>query len=582
MSNNKLILMTYFRAAFRPKKAFFLSFFIPLSTLFTAVIAPYLSSKILANLVQNVDQSLHNLVLLAGVFIVGIVFNRIGFVNFMYLQASTMSYLHDMVFDVLLKRGTRFYANQISGKLISDVLDFVNSFSSLAGSIMTLGLSFLVTVMAGLIIVFINSWQLGLFLLLFILVIGYWTYYESKQRSYLRNARLKAGKDLTSHLSDNITNMQVVKTFSNEQHEYKKSQRLNKILANLRITDWQWIVRSGSNRMAVIFATQVLLMFILIQLTKTNPTILATGIFAFTYTLTISNKLFDLNVLTRQTEEAILNAQPVVEILQEAIEVQDVPGAKKLRISNGAVTFSDVTFDYQEGDKGNAIFKNLHLNINAGERIGLVGPSGGGKSTLTRLLLRFEDIQAGSISIDGQDISQVTQSSVRDAVAYVPQEPMLFHRSIIDNIRYGHPDASLADVKRVAKKAHADEFISQLSHGYDTLVGERGVKLSGGQKQRIAIARAMIKDSPILVLDEATSALDSESEAYIQDALWQLMKSRTVIAIAHRLSTIQHMDRILVLDDGKIVEEGSHKELLQQHGVYAKLWKRQSGGFIEE
>jgi ATP-binding cassette subfamily B protein len=211
-----------------------------------------------------------------------------------------------------------------------------------------------------------------------------------------------------------------------------------------------------------------------------------------------------------------------------------------------------------------------------------VGPSGGGKTTLSSLLLRFMDVNEGEICIDGQNITHITQADLRQNIAYVPQEPMLFHRTIRDNIRYGEIEAGSQAVEAVAKMAHAHEFISNLSHGYDTLVGERGIKLSGGQRQRVAIARAMLKNAPILILDEATSALDSESEVLIQDALWKLMEGRTAIVIAHRLSTIQKMDRIVVLDNGKIVEQGTHHELLAHKGLYAKLWAHQSGGFIEE
>jgi ATP-binding cassette subfamily B protein len=229
-----------------------------------------------------------------------------------------------------------------------------------------------------------------------------------------------------------------------------------------------------------------------------------------------------------------------------------------------------------------ALFNGLSLQINPGEKVGLVGHSGSGKTTFTRLLLRFSDIDAGEITIDDQNIARITQDDLHASIAYVPQEPLLFHRSIAENIRYGDISASDSTIRKVAKLAHADDFVKDLPQGYDTLVGERGVKLSGGQRQRIAIARAMIKQAPVLVLDEATAALDSESEALIQDALWKLMEDRTAIVIAHRLSTIQHMDRIIVMSNGEIVEEGSHKELLKAKGAYAKLWARQSGGFIED
>ena len=218
-----------------------------------------------------------------------------------------------------------------------------------------------------------------------------------------------------------------------------------------------------------------------------------------------------------------------------------------------------------------------------GERIGLVGVSGSGKTTLTKLLLRFADVQKGEILVSGQNIKDVTQESLRKNIAYVPQETSLFHRTIAENIAYGKPGATMQEIIWAAKQANADEFIQDLPKGYETLVGERGIKLSGGQRQRIAIARAILKDAPILVLDEATSALDSESEALIQDALEKLMKGRTSIVIAHRLSTVAGLDRIVVMANGKIVEQGKHADLLQrENGVYAGLWGRQSGAFMEE
>jgi ATP-binding cassette subfamily B protein len=248
----------------------------------------------------------------------------------------------------------------------------------------------------------------------------------------------------------------------------------------------------------------------------------------------------------------------------------------------GDIRLVDVNFRYEEG--GNKpLFHALNLVIKPGEQVGLVGHSGGGKSSLVKLLSRFMDIDSGQILIDGQDITQITQRSLRERIAYVPQDPLLFHRSLIENIRYGRPEASDEEVFAVAKLAHADDFINSLPKGYDTLVGERGVKLSGGQRQRVAIARAMLKNAPILVLDEATSALDSESEVLIQDALWKLMEGRTAIVIAHRLSTIQRMDRIIVMEDGAVIEQGSHKDLLRlEGGTYARLWAHQSGGFLED
>lgn len=271
----------------------------------------------------------------------------------------------------------------------------------------------------------------------------------------------------------------------------------------------------------------------------------------------------------------------VKESLEEILEPHEIPdaqGAHDLKIENPEIVFDNVTFGFE----GQPVFKNLALTVPAGQRMGLVGRSGAGKSTLIRLLMHHHDVLGGTIQIGGSDISTVTQESLRRAISIVPQEPLLFHRTIRENISYGKPDASEEEIVEAAKKAQAHEFILRLKDGYESLVGERGVKLSGGERQRVAIARAILKSAPILLLDEATSALDSESEVEIQKALQSLMEGKTVIAIAHRLSTLRQMDRIIVLDRGRILEEGTHESLVEQKGVYAELWNHQAGGFLQD
>jgi ATP-binding cassette subfamily B protein len=307
----------------------------------------------------------------------------------------------------------------------------------------------------------------------------------------------------------------------------------------------------------------------------------ATIFLIVSYTSTIVSQLtqFSNNVI-RNYNRSFADARNMLEILHKEPDIQDPVTPEISRISRGAIEFREVTFTHQGAIK--PIFEKLNLRIKPGEKVGLVGHSGSGKSTFTRLLLRFSDVESGHILIDDQDITAITQEDLHSNISYVPQEPLLFHREIRENIAYGNLDADDQTVEAIAKAAHVHDFVTDLPKGYGTLVGERGVKLSGGQRQRVAIARAMIKNAPVLVLDEATSALDSESEALVQDALWTLMEGRTAIVIAHRLSTIQKMDRIIVLDEGKIVEEGSHKELIRHKGIYASLWDRQSGGFIED
>jgi ABC-type multidrug transport system fused ATPase/permease subunit len=289
--------------------------------------------------------------------------------------------------------------------------------------------------------------------------------------------------------------------------------------------------------------------------------------------------MWDMGRVVRRVYGALADADEMVEILNTPHEVQDVRNAKELQVDKGRITFENVFFSYS---KTRRILKGMDLEIKPSEKIALVGPSGAGKSTITKLLFRFYDVERGKIRIDDQRINKVTQESLRENLALVPQEPILFHRTIMDNIRYGRRDATDEEVIEAAKKAHAHEFIDNLPEGYDTFVGERGVKLSGGERQRVAIARAILKDAPILVLDEATSSLDSESEALIQDALETLMKDKTTIVIAHRLSTIMKMDRIIVVEDGKVSMTGTHKQLLaRKDNIYKKLWEIQAGGFQE-
>jgi ATP-binding cassette subfamily B protein len=259
--------------------------------------------------------------------------------------------------------------------------------------------------------------------------------------------------------------------------------------------------------------------------------------------------------------------------------VQDKEEASILSVDKGEINFVDVKFHYKGTDP---LFDNKSVKIEGGQKVGLVGYSGGGKTSFVNLILRLYNVTDGKILIDSQDIREVTQSSLHANIAMIPQDPSLFHRSLMDNIRYGRADASDAEVIEAAKKAHAHEFIDKLPLGYESLVGERGVKLSGGQRQRIAIARAILKNAPILILDEATSQLDSVTEKLIQDSLWTLMQGKTTIVIAHRLSTLLQMDRILVFDQGKIVEEGAHRELITRSGLYKTLWDAQSGGFLPD
>lgn len=385
----------------------------------------------------------------------------------------------------------------------------------------------------------------------------------------------------TGMLADAITNVLAIKSFARTNFERERyAEATDKTHEGLE--RFASAVRKQQNQMGSINRSMIALALPIAVISivhfKAN---IGTVFLILSYTSSIVDQLFAFsNNTLRNYNRVIGDTTEIVEILQREPEVLDPVRPEKSHIQHGGIRFDDVTFSHNGSD--DAIFESLDIDIKDGEKIGLVGHSGSGKTTFTRLLLRFSDIDSGAITIDGQNISKITQDDLHNNIAYVPQESQLFHRTIEENIAYGKLDASTAEIHTAAERANAAEFIEQLQDGYETMVGERGVKLSGGQRQRIAIARAMLKDAPVLLLDEATSALDSESEALIQDALWKLMENKTAIIIAHRLSTIQKMDRIVVLDNGVITEQGTHQELLAKNGTYAKLWARQSGGFIEE
>ena len=298
------------------------------------------------------------------------------------------------------------------------------------------------------------------------------------------------------------------------------------------------------------------------------------------YILGLSERLWNFGKIIRNIYQGVADAKEMVEILTLPHEIKDLPTAGELKVTTGAVEFREVIFNFHQT---RMVLDRINLQIRGGERVAIIGPSGAGKSTFVKLLLRLYDLTDGTILIDGQDIKQVTQISLRDQIALVPQEAVLFHRTLLENIRYGRKDATNEEVIIAARAAHCDEFVEAQPLNYETYVGERGIKLSGGERQRVAIARAILKNAPILVLDEATSSLDSHSEMLIQDALDQLMKGKTSIVIAHRLSTIRKMDRIIVIDEGRVREIGSHDELINlENGLYRKLWELQAGGFLRE
>ena len=392
---------------------------------------------------------------------------------------------------------------------------------------------------------------------------------------------------VTGRVVDSYTNISTVKLFAHADREESYAREG---------MGWMLNTVNASMRLSTLMTTTLQLLSGVLIFTMAGLSVwlwyagsITTGAIAFSIGLTLRIKAMSQWIIWELAGlfEDVGVVQDGIETIARERQIRDVANAPALAVGRGAIDFRAVTFNYgkAESTARAAIIDRLTLSIAPGEKVGLVGRSGAGKSTVANLLLRFYDLAGGHILIDGQNIAAVTQESLRAAIGVVTQDTSLLHRSVIDNIRYGLPEAPIADVAAAARKAHADDFIATLADpkgrtGYEAHVGERGVKLSGGQRQRIAIARVLLKNAPVLVLDEATSALDSEVEAAIQENLYTLMEGKTVIAVAHRLSTIAAMDRLVVMDKGRIVEEGSHRELLAKGGLYASLWQRQSGGFL--
>jgi ATP-binding cassette subfamily B protein len=496
------------------------------------------------------------------------------------IEENTMRDLANTCFEHLMTMSQRFFNNRFGGSLVSQVNKFVGSYERLADmliwNVYRLIISFVLT--AVILIGKAPLFVVGLILLALVYV--YMVYRVKKGELPYNEAWSDLETKRTGQLADSITNIAAVKSFAHEQLERSLFRTRVQAVADQSLKTMRFTLRNELITNAIQRLIQVMALLISVWLAVQGRVQVGLIYLILIYTMSILSRLWDLNNTFRNLSRVFGDARDMTEILAIKPEVQDALQPEPVRFSRGRIDFTDVRFRHVQSKKD--IFKNLNLRIQPGEKIGLVGPSGSGKTTLTQLLLRLMDIQDGTISIDQQNIVHITQGDLRRRIAYVPQEPMMFHRSVKENIRYGQLDASDRAVIAAAKMANAHEFIQTLPKGYDTLVGERGTKLSGGQRQRVAIARAMLKNAPILILDEATSALDSESEGLIQDALWRLMKDRTAIVIAHRLSTIQKMDRILVLEKGTIVEQGTHRELLRTGGVYAKLWAHQSGGFIEQ
>ncbi|WCE31846.1 ABC transporter ATP-binding protein [Vibrio sp. SCSIO 43137] len=483
----------------------------------------------------------------------------------------------------LLKQSLSFYQDDFAGRVATKVMQ--TSLAVRETVMKALDVFVYVTVYFFSIVVMLGQadWRLMIPMLVWLAAyIGIQTYFVPKLKA-VSSEQADARSLMTGRIVDSYTNISTVKLFSHSKRETEYAEEgmegfLDTVHRQMRLV-------TGFNVSVEI--TNYVLVFSIAALSIHLWMQSAISVGAIAIAISLALRLNGMSMWIMWEVGSLFENMGTVEdgitTLSKPIDIQDKKQAKPLNVTQGGIEFDDVSFHYGEKDKG--VISHLNLNIKPGEKVGLVGRSGAGKSTLVNLLLRFHDVESGKIKIDGQEISSVTQDSLRSNIGMVTQDTSLLHRSIRENILYGNPDASEEQLIKATTQAQAHEFIETLTDphgnsGYDAQVGERGVKLSGGQRQRVAISRVLLKDAPLLILDEATSALDSEVEAAIQESLNQLMQGKTVIAIAHRLSTIAAMDRLIVLDKGQIVEQGTHQELIQGSGIYAQLWAHQTGGFI--
>jgi ATP-binding cassette, subfamily B, bacterial len=516
-----------------------------------------------------------------GLLLAGLVFWRLQVIIMWLFEIRAAQRTMKYIFDHLQRQSSTFHANRFGGALVSDANKFGAGYERFMDDFTWAVVTGTVSLIGSLIVLATVTWRLALALLIGCLIYLFIMSRRTLKQIKYDRAVAAAESDRTAKLADNITNVATVRAFAGEKIENKLFHKQTEVVKHTYYDLMRVAMKNEAiSQMGTMSISITAFVGGLIMVSLFNAPLGALFL-AVNYTLTLSRRLWESNRVIRNINRSLGDAHNMTQILELNSEVSDNPDAAPFKATKGEVDFQNVTFRYQDGNSRD-VFNDLNFHISAGEKVGLVGPSGGGKTTITKLIMRFMDIQGGMIKIDGHDISKLRLEDLRSSLTSVPQEPMLFHRTIAENISYGRADANMEDIVKVAKLAHAHEFIKDLPNGYETLVGERGVKLSGGQRQRIAIARAMLHQAPILILDEATSALDSESEVLIQDALWKLMEKKTAIVIAHRLSTIQKMDRIIVMDKGKIVEEGSHRQLLNKKGLYARLWSHQSGGFIDE
>ncbi|MEV7141989.1 ABC transporter ATP-binding protein [Streptomyces tauricus] len=546
-------------------------------------VAPLIVAKLVARIATEggitLTEALPYVLAFAGVLLLGEALWRLGLHCLNRLAARGIESLYVIGMDELFAKDAAFFHDNFAGSLTKRVLSFASRFEEFVDTLTFQVVGRVVPLAFGSVILWRYEPLLVVGLLTMLVLTALCVVPLIRRRQALVDRREEAIARVSGHVADSLMNMDTVRAFAAEERE--AAEHRARVAESRRLTLRAWDY--GNLRIDTLVAplsvlTNVLGLLLAVTLAGSGHGVEAVVV-AFTYYSNATRIMFEFNQVYRRLESSMTEAGQFTELLLMPPTVLDPVPPEPLLSQAADVHFEEVTFAHAGAGP---LFEGLELAVPSGTKIGLVGRSGGGKTTLSRLLLRMTDLDAGRILIGGQDISRLRQAELRSLIAYVPQDPAMFHRSLRDNIAFARPDATDREIRRAAGIAHVTEFADALPNGFDTMVGERGVKLSGGQRQRVALARAILRDAPILLLDEATSALDSESEVLVQEALWRLMEGRTALVVAHRLSTVATMDRLVVLDRGRIVEQGTHQELLASAGAYAKLWQHQSGGFLDD
>ena len=563
------------------KTAFFANFILfGVMIAITDIVTPiYIKNLTNALASSQVDSAQGILITILILWVIGRVFLFSSMHLLSWFEIQVAKKIYTKSFKDFIKHEYHYYANNFTGSLVEKSIRLGQNFIQLLDSVIFQLFSLSIAVIGSIIILFNQHPYIGYAFIVFLVLYCALTFWANKRLGPLYEERSKVRTRFRGTVSDIISNIQTVLFFGNRSHDIERFQEKNVESNDTVLKAWRASINyeQGISMLAPFFTIAVTFYSIILF---TNG-LLSVGavILVFSLANSVNSQIWRLGGISRGLISSIGDTIEAIEVVERTPEVQDSEDAVPVAFTQGAVVFDNVSFAYPAGEH---VFNAFNMNIEPGQRIGIVGKSGSGKTSLTKLLLRLYNLNEGSILIDGQDIVTVKQDEFRKYLAYIPQDTVLFHRSIFDNIHYADLSKSKEEVIEAARLAYVDEFVNDLEEGYDTMVGERGIKLSGGQRQRVGIARAMLKSSaPVLIMDEATSALDSKSEHLIQESFEALSKGRTTFVIAHRLSTIQKMDRILVMEKGVIIEDGSHEELIAKKGYYADLWKSQVNGFID-